>query len=843
MAEGYNPLSFLPTTETNLATNNEGLTVNPTNGTDRAPRRLSNRALEPNATLNPRAAAFVPHGWNARPIRLNTLRDLRALMHTGSDDVPLHSVTLFEAKVVGSVAPTVEVRYLPLAKAGHNCASPVDAIDVLPKTKTHVAAARSHRNVSTKPSTQQQSSPIDPINQESNNSHTSVPVSWPMDTVPVELFGMITDYLTCRDIRNMRLACSEFDKKISTTLFKEVVVPFTSELYDMVEEDMSARMGGLRMDHKLPPSELINHRTTGQPNHGLRVFKSFGPHMRRFGIRFDVNEADLTVAPTKPSFNRVQAYHGVYEWPPPGYSRFHRLANLEESADETPRMTAALSSLENVKEVGLSMYNGLGYLSGPDRSHHGIILSRPLILFETEESEQRAHSRDAEDFWSCLEESHRSLSAASPMENELLAICPLQIEDLPTIAGIHYDDTSAWPLLKASNTLGSRIPVPCVGVLYTTSDPREDKFPVSPFNLTDLQNQWILETNWAQDAFLDTYILAVSDNPQIFHQVKKLNITKISSGLLPKLDSPGLWKALPQLSDVTLLVSPDWRTIGKDGAGLAATSPQPPSSAIAIYHAILHRVAVNECVSQLRLGFTDGGEHAQGIFARNANLMPAPLASLDDLFASLISPLSFPHVQTLTLTNCYLTPSALLSLAHSRPVTGTLILDSVSLTAHPLPGSERLDAYVYSDPDRQELFREGSWPAVIQSLSNQQTVRYESCGYAVLPHRHPWDQSRIDQGFGMFRQPERDGLGLADWFRARASVLKPHMMISRDEYLGRIVPWLEGRESAALRAFGMMVGPVGVGMRAEFDGQPASGNGRFWGTVEVRVGDAEADDG
>lgn len=486
------------------------------------------------------------------------------------------------------------------------------------------------------------------------------------------------------------------------------------------------------------------------------------------------------------------------------------------------------------------MYNGLGYLLGPDRSHHGIIFDRPSTLFETEASEQRAHSRDAEDFWSCLEASHRSLGAASSMENERLAICPLQIDGLPTIAGIHYDNTSAWPLLKASSVLRSRIQVPCVGVLYTTSDTQEDKISVSPINLTDLQNQWILETNWAQDAFLDTYILALSDNPQIFHQVKKLNITKISSGLLLKLDSPALWNALPQLSDVTLLVSPDWRTIGKDDAGLAATTQQPPSNAITIYHAILRRIAVNRSISKLRLGFTDGGEHAHGIFARNTNLMPAPLAPLDDLLASRISPLSFPHAQTLTLTNCYLTPSVLLSLARSRPVVGTLVLDSVSLTAHPSPRLELFDTVVYSHPDRQELFREGSWPAVIQALSNQHTIRYESCGYAVLPHRHHWDQSRIDQGFGTFRQPERDGSGLADWFRARAAVLKPHMMISRDEYLGRIVPWLEDRERAVLRAFGMMVGPVGIGMEAEFDGQPASGSGRFWGTTEMHGVDAES---
>ena len=721
---------------------------------------------------------------------------------------------------------------------------------------------------------------------------------WPRGTIPVELFETITETLTHRDIRNMRLVCKEFESKTSGLLFKEVVVPFTSDLYDMIEDDVSARLSNQSKPGSIQPPvsraslPQISHlkeangdsmycckTSDAATKHGLHVFEGFGPHMNKFGIRLEVTEADLSMANLKTdNVKYVEAYHGGYSWPPPGYARFGRLAGLEKIADETLRMTAALATLVNVREIGLSLDNGLGVLGGPDRSLHDMIFDRSNAVFEGSELSRRPTSNGLEQLWSHLRQSHSSFTTGVRLSQERLMSCILTWSrdasaQLPTVASAtEYDDITLWPSFETDGILsGVDLATPITGVFYTTSaemnnnnTTSEGHPPLSPASLTSEQKQWILETGWAQSAFLDTYILALDDNPQVFHQITKVTISKVSSGLLSKLDRDTFWAALPCVKDVTLLVSPDWRVVDKDEAGCAVTHSVAPSLAVSTFFAIIHRITALDNIKRLRIGYTQGGENAKGMFGRNNNLMPAPIAALDQLLRPDPDVLAFDHLEDVTLVNCWMTPQALLQLASTQTITAvtgkTLTLESVSMTASL---KHELQSYLQIKVGVRQQFRQGGWPWVIEDLRcvlqpvHQESdpfsvdpsepqfapppykkITFASCGYVVLPNQIAMDQSAIEVGPTMV--PAHFDLDhhvhSSNWFRQRAEQLRPHMQTSRDDYIGRIVPWLNHREIAVLKIWKFRVGlPLGEGQDAEYDGFPTRGTGRFFGHIQTEV--------
>jgi hypothetical protein len=915
------------------------------------PSNFAGRVATP---LNPRAADFKP----VKP-KVNTLHDLEALMKKGyrailregittnSSNPQIGSAILFEARKDDSgLHGATEVRYLPLVSIGGRTVSNVRSaasqsptprsrpmrrptstpttptkpttqavpmsddrpLDILPEAKRHIDRARARRSLDRASVTEPEaaSSSIPDNSSTLSRSFTATTQAgqpsgqWPSGEVPVEIFEMITHSLSHRDVSNMRLVCKEFESKASPALFKEVVVPFTAELYDMIEEDASARLYNMPMLDRngdtddflslLPVSKSHRGDEDGMyyrkssdtaPGQGLRVFEGFGPHMNKFGIRFEVTEADLSGSFAKKiDTKRIEAYHGVYDWPPPGYARFGRLASLEKIADETPRMTAALATLINVREIGLSLDSGLGFLGGPDRSPHDMIFEGSTAMFESALLSQ-PRIPDAGALWRCLQKSHSCFTNSDRLGQERFVACVLASgrdgsADLPTVAGTEYDDTSLWPSVQAEGVLsGIDLTKPARGIFYTTheeinaTDSVQVKSPpLSPACLSSEQKQWILETSWAQSAFLDTYILAISDNPQVFYQVTKVTISKMSSGLLTKLDHDAFWDALPNVEDVTLLVGPDWREVCKNEAGCAITPPVEPSLAVTTFHGVIRRVAQLENIKKLRFGYTDGGENAKGMFGRNMNLMPAPIAVLDQLLSPDPQPLSFDHVGDLTLVNCWITPCLLMHLTSTQTagaISGrTLTLESVSLTANTrleLPNAAHINIGTTHD------FREGCWPALINELARlvkpiqqepepfinflnpgapepeplpapYQKLTFTSCGYVVLPHlTHTFDQSAIEVGPdtrpGRFDQDH--GHHRSVWWRHRAEQIRPHMMSSKDNYIGKIVPWIGAREIAVFRAWRMQVWPsAGEGADAEYDGFPRRGTGRFWGCVQTK---------
>lgn len=209
----------------------------------------------------------------------------------------------------------------------------------------------------------------------------------------------------------------------------------------------------------------------------------------------------------------------------------------------------------------------------------------------------------------------------------------------------------------------------------------------TPHNLTTAQKEWLLETEWAQRAFLLSYTLAVVDNISTFQNVRTFTVAKLSSRYLPPLQRADFWAALPNLDTVTIIVSPDWRNIVKEHAGYVDDPAINPSEASgALYRLVQGCIAPLQKVKTLTLGFVGGGEHATGIFARNKHVVPGPITEnpKDQLEATKpLKTLHLPHVEHLTFTNCWFGPHALRSFVTEMRQANlhTLRLDSVSLTA------------------------------------------------------------------------------------------------------------------------------------------------------------------
>lgn len=545
--------------------------------------------------------------------------------------------------------------------------------------------------------------------------------TWPLNDIPLELFDLIIIHLARDDVKSMRLVCKEFELKVSASLFHTSVVPFNTELYDMIDGDQKiserapnpiskgkAKMKdifeepsgvfagpearGLHWKNAMEDKEDKLYR-----GHGLRVFQGFGPHIKRFGMSFDIAESHLANPPSKKGLDPVVSYHGSYAWPSDQYNRFAGLAGLENTADDTSRMKAAFQKLKIVQELALSVDSGLGWLSGPDRSVRGRIFERPSAIFGPAWDVYDHTRQAAEDLWAALEQSQQSFAPQASMREIMVDYHNLTgtSQEVDGLQGQVQANTQLWSTIEQRKLLPFKIPVG-MGLLYTTNSPHpmesiaHKSTTLMPGQLSKDQKEWLLETQWAQQAFMESYVLAVTDNPSTFCNVKTLNIAKLSSRFLPMLTRDSFWDALPALNNLILHISPDWRVVEKDDAGNAEIRNKAPSEAIYMFHAEVLRdqIADRESIKKLNVGWVGGGEHAQGLFARNNHLLPSPVTQLEFcLVPSGDFALVFDHVEELTLHNCWITPVTLRALVsvHADKALQKLILDSVSLTAMPRP--------------------------------------------------------------------------------------------------------------------------------------------------------------
>ncbi|KAK8194422.1 hypothetical protein M8818_007613 [Zalaria obscura] len=551
--------------------------------------------------------------------------------------------------------------------------------------------------------------------------------TWPIGRMPVELFAAVTQYLSRNDIKSMRLVSREFERGVSGTLFHTAVVPFNTELYDMIEQDKHVKQdvkGKGKAHHASTPEEAETRSLSWKnamedkenkvyKGHGLRVFEGFGPHIRKFGMSFEVHEDALEEPPVKKPSSRFETYYGSYEWPNPEYCRFGELAGLERTADETSQMKAAMAHLDNVQCLALSLDSGLGWLSGPDKSLCSQIKSARPTIFGYSPSVKNYKKREQDELWEAIYSAHQTAGTLNLLKHSKLGHAPLNspISAIPGLSRTAYSDTSLWstmdvsaiaeatPALRSENGGISR-----TGMLYTYYDPPQSdegllqlqetvasiaSTPLQPAQLQKHQKEWLLEAEWAQRAFLMSYMLAIVDNGPTFSQVTTLNLAQISSRFLPLLSRPDFWSALPNLNEVTLKVKPDWRYIGKDEAGVVETQDIMPSDAVDLAYEILRNyIGRRISIRKLLFGWIGSGEHAEGMFARNNYLMPAPITRLSKSMLNLkvdADMITLPYIEDFTLSNCWLTPTSIVALVTSleKQSLKKMTFDSVSLTAHP----------------------------------------------------------------------------------------------------------------------------------------------------------------
>jgi F-box domain len=526
-------------------------------------------------------------------------------------------------------------------------------------------------------------------------------------------------------------------------------------------------------------------------NHELDVFETFGHHVKKFGMSYTVDEGnnrriisimtlvnvfpdDLSSIPSKGLYQHVRAYWGEYEWPVPGYQRFTEIASVENIADETLTMKIAFSQLRGIQELALSIDNGLGWLHGPDISLHSQIFKGPSQVFGQNYCVPDRRTQARLDFWGMLKRLSPDTFAAFESPNSFLPDLitrhyPLDISkssftdlirnnitqrlcitnshylDVSNVVGCAGARTQLHQLVDMPRAIitespdnsecsqGSNLLTGIVTIQDSGSSgtERETSITLKPNSLTVSQMEWLLETKWAQQALISSYVIAVMDNQESFQYVHTMNLSGISCQYLTPLTRSDFWDSLPKLKKVTVLALAEWREVIKDSAlSVTSTNREPLKSCIPLER-ICSLLATMENITTLNIGWASGGERETGFYGRNQHLMPAPIMNsmwiregmleFDQLAVA-----SFPFVKDLTLTNCWVAPTPLLLFMKQHSETlHHITLDSVSITRQP-----------------QNL------PWIAQEISQDRPTEYDGQPQQLQP-RIPEDQIAI------FRNPLR----------------------------------------------------------------------------------------
>ena len=735
--------------------------------------------------------------------------------------------------------------------------------------------------------------------------------------LPVEIFEHIARYCSHDTLKKMRLVNRDFENKLSNRVFGTAVVPFNLGIYGMMVHDNPVK-ADVDTERKVkdgkPPS--AQNFSAKEVDAGMKIFKAWGNNVRKFAMAFEVDEEQLCNHPKKGKYEHHTTFWGPYKWPHPFYSRYEVVEGLEKKADEFRCMSLALSYLKEVRELGLSLDSGLGWIAGPDISDRArLFQEKPRIFGHS----HPFHDLDAKVEWAWkLHElglhhekyqiNGRTIhTAEGPLPRNAYGLYECTVHLGSGQSFITFSDCDGSTnsgnetLIFGGSDLSIIPPSPRFipnpvhhirNLEHGTKDSPFKSASLVPNNLTTAQKEWLLETEWAQRAFLSSYCMALTDNSQTFMNVESLTIAKLSSRYLAALQRDDFWKALPNLNSLTMKVSADFRDIQKTDSGIVeAPNIMPSKAAIPFYNLIEGFIANITSIRTLNLGYFGGGEHEVGIFGRNQHVLPAPLYDITDHRNSNIpSVLKLPYVEHLTLTNCWVAPASLISLVQmATPEMRTLALESVSLTTHyagnerepsplenglfPVPnGFPRLydpkignlrdnrgytpDPNVQSSPNHWLVTggRKGSWRDVIDKITPGPTIdllRYAYQHTDVAPEMRTSPLERIDfVSCGYVRLPNQQGLdqdGIGEvvirpaiaTLEKRAMDLIPVMMHrNSDLLLGQIVPSLAQEELAIFRdCFPMTIGwgDDNIKYHNHEDGQPTGGSGRFSGHVEKLV--------
>ncbi|KAL6240949.1 hypothetical protein RBB50_012208 [Rhinocladiella similis] len=531
----------------------------------------------------------------------------------------------------------------------------------------------------------------------------------------------IAQHLSPQDIGSLRLVNRTLAQRLGPILFRNVVVNFGNTFFDIDNAEWDGRCGH-------PPSNSM--------------LKKYGDNINQFGIAFEYDLNGLANASEKIIEKEQDAWFGRFTWPTENYPRYPALQAQEDLVDHNrPLLREAFKHVTKASELGLCIDSGHGWLEGPDISDLALFdrrtknggkvfgktfktedvwttLGRNLYfhwaqqntIHETikwlnrhagddlENAPHRASfsNMDEIDFLNHVEtgniESFRETpNPRSEFEDAHVGEFSSTRRIRPNVdsysASVLGADPGQWPLIFCGYNLAAELGGANERLHTKIAQPYCS--PLLPGSLTEAQAQWLMETAWAQRAFLSAYTTAIITNKQNFANIHTLRISKLSSGLLPSMEQPEFWRSLPGLKHLQILVSPDWRQDYLIGDRAFATNMliSPAKAAERFTQFLRLHITKLETLLSLTIGYVGGGENAVGMFARNQHVLFAPI--IDDPRDWLHRPARpsivtrFDHIRELKFENCWFTPWMLREFMETSKDTSlhTLNLDSVSMTA------------------------------------------------------------------------------------------------------------------------------------------------------------------
>jgi hypothetical protein len=567
-------------------------------------------------------------------------------------------------------------------------------------------------------------------------------VQWPEDAIPVEIFSLIISFLPRSSVQSMRLVCKEFESKVAHDLFQTVVVPFSTEIYGIAGPPDVEALGSKHDARSLVQSNA----PMMLQDMGMRIFKGFGRHIHRFGMSFELDYSLLANPPPKRDQEAVMSFWGLYRWPFKGYNRYSQLEGLEQTADETRTMAQALRFIGNAKALGLSIDGGLGWLQGSDgnlvdRLNHDVAAVFGQSRFCPEDKASppcqkpysstsgsrlsRSRGGNAPSFASSSSSSRAPVTSSDISVDRLSifaallqevgndgADLPMSVRTLLETGGSSSLSSSVIRMTRVSSTTIGRNTIfthrigdmrdegdrleslkAALAAIFRDGSDRDtsegaEAHRIKPNDLSNAQREMLLETEWAQRAFMQSWAIAIIDNAGTFQNIEKLHIARLPSRHLAILRRDDFWTSLSQLRDFSLAVIPDWREVVKLPTSWVEDTPILPSQAVHhVYNLLKDYIAPKESIKSFHFEWLCGGEEAAGLFARNQFILAAPLVPhATDMVYRTTSPevvLKFPHMEDLTIKNCWASPHILtrfLSTMKSQAL-ASLTLTSVSLCA------------------------------------------------------------------------------------------------------------------------------------------------------------------
>lgn len=539
-------------------------------------------------------------------------------------------------------------------------------------------------------------------------------VVWPPEQVPVEIFELITSYLSRAEVKTLRLVCQEFESKVSAKYFKNVVVPFRSELYGTLSRDeFGAR--------KHPSSTLLSN--------GMRIFESFGPHILRFALSLELNEDALAHPPIKPTQAAVPSFWGIYRWPHEFYNRYADLESIEQTADEMEGMKEALQCLTKVTNLGLCCDAGLGFLVHPDVTARTAKVEQPVFSIQNWRREQRTSTplNGDNDIITIADFNGLQAPRRRSSSGDQLALKKTILQKMVVDAGFmdHELDEAINMILETEGTDLQSIDFDERPITLFRNEGRRDhhlreleldggwrvfgamdaeadrsdlrRWPLVPASLTRAQKELLLELEWAHRAMIQSYVIAMIDNASMgsFNNLTTLTIAKIPSSHVHILYRPALWSSFPNLSNVSLGVIPDWRRITKPAPGCIEDESVSPLEAVSkTYKLLQNYIGKQPQIESLHFEWICGGEFAPSSFQRNQYILPAPFVEDADRMpmhnaANLGEEklLKLPYIKHLSLKNCWASPHVMLQTIRLMALGSLekLEFETVSLSGQPTP--------------------------------------------------------------------------------------------------------------------------------------------------------------